>query len=558
MPTNYIDFSTNGDNFQTASLFRPRKYARVGNSVVRSPTQFSLSDLYAPKNIYSPLPQNLSKPPQVAPVLPQQPQEAIGITNTPNVENFVEQGGWQKWNTLEGNQVWMPAQRADKTALQDGDVYTTSDGAKYRWDASLGTWLKIKRVPDPDTGIVKWVIDPEDQPFIGTDALGNKVGQVVSYESLGDIPDDIDTAQGKVTSYTNQLNTYQTQWTNLQQSTLQGALDAIGKGYWTSADFQKKYGNHPVGKAVANTIGQLNSLINNLSSDEDIHSLTNKIKSILASNGWVTSWASVMAKAILGNQDKIATIKDAIDNTKSQLEQARQDLENAKNLESNLPQASGEQQLSDITNWQQQLQDTVDKFRAGDISTNPQDLVNSDNWTERWLGTVLENAQKTGLIVDPFTDANGDLSPEIQNIINTYNENIANAHTQEMKNLRLAAIMRGHSPNDVYYNEALSNWQAGASMEMANNISNLLVNEMQNSYQFISNALADALRASNKATEADMLQNEMSNQWAQALDDYKMKIESLAQEMADTNAAKQGQIITAIIGLVSSILGTVL
>jgi len=554
MASNYIDFSDSGQ-YATASLYRPPKYMRVGNSIVRSPTEFNLSDLYSPKNMYSPLPQALSKPSQVAPVIPNQPQEAIGVTNVPNVENYIQQGGWQKWNTIQGNKVWMPTQRADGTPVQDGDIYTTVDGGKYRWDVNLNTWLKLTRKVDADTGIVKWIIDPEMQPFIGTSRLGDKAGQAVSYESLGKLPEDINTYQGQIDTYSEQLPGYQEQYNKVVSQTVQNVLNAAGYGFWTSDYFNKNYSNTPIGRDIRYVINALNNLIRN--GNYDRKTLAKGIKSIFDKKGFRAS-SYYLAGKILENKETLSSIKDAVDKTQTALLEAKESLAEAQDTKSNLIEgAIGGQDLTNVVNWQPQLEDTIDKFRRGEIEPDIEQLKNG-SWAEQWLGNVMEQAQKTGLLVNPFLDNEGNPSQELQNIMDAYNENIANQHIRTMKNLRLAAIQRGHSPNDVYYNEALSNWQAGASMQIASNISDLLVGEMKDSYEFISNALADALRASNRATEADMLQQQMSNQWAQALDDYKMKIESLAQEMADTEAARQGQIITSIVGLITSILGAVL
>ena len=548
MATNYIDFS-NESQYATSSLFRPPKYMRVGNSVVRSPTEFRLSDLYAPKNIYNPLPQAISKAPQVAPVLPQQPPEAIGVTNTPNVEGYVESGGWQKWNTIQGNEVWMPTKRADGTAIQDGDIYNTADGGKYVWNSKFGTWLKLDRKADPNTGVVTWVISDETQPFIGLGALPDNLrSKVVEYANVGNV----------------NKTAYQTWQTGIQKA--KSDLESLRRDVWANT----YHGLTVPGSDL--TLAPMSSGLIQRRIDidkqiiNDIQIYLNKISAIQRKSrhpgqDLAPIYQEIQQKYGTTDLSHIRRIHlDEVNYLKGKIPEA-DDIWNRLNAPepNKIPAGAqpGYQELSNITDWQTQLQDTIDKFRKGEISTNPEDLKNG-SWAEQWLGDVVEQAQKTGLLVTPFTDENGNLSPEIQNIIDSYNENIANQHMEIMKNLRLAAIQRGHSPNDVYYNEALSNWQAGVSMQIANNISNMLVGEMQNSYQFVSNALADALKASGRATEAEALQTQMENQWAQALDDYKMQIEALSQEMADTEAARQGQVITAIIGLVTSILGAVI
>ncbi len=542
MASNYIDFSNTG-GYATTSLFRPSKYMRVGNSIVRSPTEFNLSELYAPKNIYSPLPQTLSKAPQVAPVLPQQPTSAIPITNTPNVETYAEQDGWQKLNTIEGNTVWMPSKRADQTPIQNGDIYTASDGTKYVYNNN--TWLKLKYVADSKTGQAYYQVD-DLQPFIGSNQIPtNMRGKIVEYVNVGNSP-----------------NLHAAWERNINQA--KANIENLRKGIVNTI-----YNRNPVDFTTGQlSFDKINSAINwSKSAIRDLTALWNQYETATRNRRRQSArniLQTLQARYGVASGVAISSLRHKLLNDIDYLQKAAKSLTDL-NKKLNVPEPTvlktgaqaGFQNLGEVTNWQQQLQDTIDKFRKGEISTNPADLANG-NWAEQWLGKVIGDAQKTGLLVEPFTDANGNLSPEIQNIINTYNENIANAHTEEMKNLRLAAIQRGHSPNDVYYNKTLSNWQAQASMEMANNISNLLVNEMQNSYQFITNALADALKASNKATEADMLQTEMGNQWAQALDNYKQQVQTLAQEMADTNAARQGQIVTAIIGLISSVLGAVI
>lgn len=271
-------------------------------------------------------------------------------------------------------------------------------------------------------------------------------------------------------------------------------------------------------------------------------------------------WAAVEDIAILAEAYGLASSEDIIN------AMVNGDQEFLDNLAMDLEEkaaASTEGDVIDLTgewaggvSWVDDLQRIGQDFSDGNLDFEA--MAQSDNPVERWFADVIGESYNTGLIAGPVVDEEGNINPQVEQWVASYDPELEEQHEQYMKDLRLAALKRNQSSQDVVYNEALANYQTEAAMQVAQQVSGRLMNEMESSFRFIQNAITDALQMAGDQAAAAAFNESMDLEWDRAYQEYQQQLDMLAQEVAATKYRSNANFITGIAGFITSIFGAIL
>jgi len=517
-----------GSVFQ--QIYKKPKYIQIGTTRVYEPMRVNLDRMY--QRYETPVMPEAPTPKTYTPPMPETyvPTVGMGIT-----EQYPEQEGWQKWTSLTGTEIWMPTKREDGTPIQQGDIYTNTAGEKYYWDANLKTWLKLKPEIDAATGTKKWIIDPEAQPFVGTDRLGDLAGKPVTYETPGVSATDIEQVK---TNYEAQVDTI-----------TQKAFDAANLGYWVDGTINLDP-NSPAYKEIQNIVNNVKDYIRNLRfQGKSLEAVTDDIERLLGSYGNYLR-AKMIASGILNNADPLRGLKEQLDYY-TQLE--------------NLPEALGGKEITpqELVSWTEGFQDLLKQIDEGKITylTDEGQLDTSQlrqmGVIGNWFADVLENSYKTGLVAGDIIQYNEqtgqyELAPELQEMerqIGLMNEENKRAFQEFNRQLALNAIASGHSLNSGFYSDYIARGIAEYSANVADQISSVMMNEIQSQYQYIANSLVQGLRDIGAEFDTEAFMAEINNQWDQIQQQFQEQIELLAQQASEIEAQRMGEIMTSALTL---------
>lgn len=525
-----------GNTFQ--QLYRKPKYIQIGTTRVYEPMRVDFSHMYQRYEI--PVMPEAPIPSTYTPPMPQNyvPTVGMGIE-----QQYPEQAGWQKWNTLEGTEVWMPTQKQNGTPVQEGDIYTNDAGEKYYWSANLNSWLKLKLETNPELGSKVWTIDPQLQPFIGTNRLGDYSGRPVAYETIGQSSSDInETIEG----ITQNLNTE-------VDRILYEAFKAAGKEHWwTGNPFPEGSPNY---NELERVKSRLREYLNNMQfQNKSLEQVKDDITNIASDLIGSMTARILMANVIINNSGNLITIKGQLDYYNDLLDEAQE------------TEGLGEAQsiaTGNIITWTEQYQNLLEKLDSGEISyideTGNLDTtqLRQMGMVGNWFADVLENSYKTGLISGDIIQYNPDtgkyeFAPEIQemeNQIGLMNEENKRAFQQFNRQLALNAIASGHSLNSGFYSDYTARGIAEYSANVADQISSVMMNEIQSQYQYIANSLKQGLVDIGVNVDMEQFTADIENQWSQIQQQYQQQVEALAQQAAENSAETMGNIVTSAVAL---------
>jgi len=189
-------------------------------------------------------------------------------------------------------------------------------------------------------------------------------------------------------------------------------------------------------------------------------------------------------------------------------------------------------------------------------------LRDMDNPLGAWYADVLDNSIKTGSLIDDFhiIDDSGNLviNPELTNLVDTALADVGDQYDRMAKNMQLAAIQNGHSINDVFYSTKVADFNANVSMQISQNMSNIMMKEMESGYKYIANSLTNALRSIGRTTEAEAFATQMATAWTDSQESYQEKIDQMAEDLAEQKSTANGQIWTTIITTAAAVIAAVL
>jgi len=204
--------------------------------------------------------------------------------------------------------------------------------------------------------------------------------------------------------------------------------------------------------------------------------------------------------------------------------------------------------------WQENLTGLLDnldrdEFMDDDGEFDIEALRASDNVMADWVADILEDSSLTGMVAGDFMDEAGNLAPELQSLQDFFNNNPDMAAEQQRFSRSLAhnALQSGRSLNSGFYSDFVAGEVARVNAEVAEYTSGVIMKEIQGQYSYIANSFAQTLREAGRATEADMIQSQLSLAYTEMEQAFDQHSQDLSQRIAEQEAARRGQIFTGII-----------
>lgn len=220
--------------------------------------------------------------------------------------------------------------------------------------------------------------------------------------------------------------------------------------------------------------------------------------------------------------------------------------------------------LDTLANYEDTLENLIESLNDGDLTFDPLtgQLTDAEgNIIEgamsTWLSGMMAESYKTGDIAGALyevdEDGNITMSQELQDLMDSYSMLDERTQGEMMEfNRQMAAhsLASGQSLNSGYYSEHVANVMADRSMKVTSTFSEQIGKEMQDQYSFIAESLSDIMKSFMSAEEVEAFNANMATQ-KDAIDEMiRQQSELLAASIAEADAAKTGQIITAIFTLI--------
>lgn len=215
--------------------------------------------------------------------------------------------------------------------------------------------------------------------------------------------------------------------------------------------------------------------------------------------------------------------------------------------------------------WQVGFQDVLDKMSSGEISyIDDNGLFDTTQLREQgamgeWLADMLEESYKTGDLAGDFyeTDEEGNvvLNEDLQGMLDWFSgadETIQKQYEDYNRALARHSIQSGHSINSGYYSEAFAGAVANRAMQVTEQMSTQMMEEMEAQYNYIAKSMEDMLRDMGRDTEAGLFADAMRIQWEQAHQAYVEQARELATQIGETEGAMYGQFFSSLLILIIS------
>jgi len=541
---NYLNELTN----VYTQLYRKPRYTQIGGTRVYEPMRINLDQMYGPRYAPQQLP-GAPTPPTYTPPVPEQPVPTVGMRLG---EEYPEQAGWQKWTTLQGAEAWMP--------VREGDIYTDNLGNKWYYSQSLGKWLQTKWDIDEDLGIRKLIIDPENQPFAGLNQLGNYAGKTLRWEAVGVTPEN------QYEALKSQYETVSENYETTVDDVLLKAFRAQGIEHWITGLNPNIPEDAPIRRTINRIVNNVRNYIANLEfKGKSLEGVIGDLKDIFGKEGWGRSRRSQLAAAILDNSESLVGLKEQIEGLKEPIERLEEQISYFESLpKEDIGQEIG---VGEIKSWSESYQELLEGIESGEITyLNEQgnlDLTQLRNMgiMGNWFADVLENSYKTGVIggnIIQYNEETGEyeLAPELQemeNYIGFQSPEVQEQWREYNRQLALNAIAAGHSLNSGFYSEHAANVIAEYSANVTNQVAQTMMGEIEAQYNYIANSLKQSLVELGVITDGEAFMADMATQWEANQEQYRQQIEALAMEVAETEAARFGDILTSVLTFAAQI-----
>ena len=525
--TDYMSQGNQGDQ-----VFRDNPYVQVGGQQIRTPTSVNLSDMFRTPST----PSGQFDAPAGAQLPPITFDEEVGDVGGIDASDFLANNSeWTRYSGVGGD-YYMP------TAGQPGDFHQGPDGQLYEWREGQG-WVGLEGGAGGDEATqrlneFKGAVSSNTLHITGNIGILNNA--VSSYSSYGTLVDGL---------LTGALNATQAE---AQRSEAYAAA---------KAEIYRKYGNinqrdHP--QEIRQRALDLQQLKQNNARvmdaiegfGEGIRKLTQQASQLgidLSNYDLKTAEGANAVKALI---DQKLIGKDYVD----------------------LLEATGTTISQDFST---QITSMLEGIDSGDLSFFNEngdldiDRLRAGNSAEQWLAQVMDSATGSGFLEDdfmqsvqqvdengvPVVDADGNpvmeevFSEEIQGIMNTMDEEMSQQQQRFMQDLKWSAAQQGFSVKDVVFSEARNQFFDEATAQYANEFAGMLDREMDESYTSMANSFNDLLMTTMGAAKAQAFKDEVERQREQALANYQVQNQVLAEEMAQGKANTKSNVI---IGLVSA------
>lgn len=223
----------------------------------------------------------------------------------------------------------------------------------------------------------------------------------------------------------------------------------------------------------------------------------------------------------------------------------------------------------------QQMEDVLQSINTGELKlTNDEGVLDTTTLRGQgefgnWMADMLENSYKTGALQSDFyqTDEQGNLIrdeqtgkplyvPELQTMIDYITNGTPEDQqrwNQYRRDMAGYALAQGQTLNSGFYQEQLAQDVAMRASQASEQISSMMTKEIGMQYEYIQNSLANALTQMGYLTNEEQFIDAMRTNYAQIQESYREGIEELAQQVAEAEAARRGDIFGAIIGGIANI-----
>lgn len=213
---------------------------------------------------------------------------------------------------------------------------------------------------------------------------------------------------------------------------------------------------------------------------------------------------------------------------------------------------------TDFTNWQDQITDFMGTLDTGDVTYNPDtgqfesDGVATEGWVADWMSEVVGQSYETGGVSgELFTiddDGNIVLAEELQTMSDWFEQNpdVSQDYMEYNRQLAAHAIASGKSLNSGYYSEAAANAVSNYAAQQTDQIAKVMMEDIGSQFDYIANSIAGMMKDIWKGNEMQMFQEAMATQRAALEQEYDQWSQQMAANIAETEAARQGEIMTSI------------
>lgn len=220
---------------------------------------------------------------------------------------------------------------------------------------------------------------------------------------------------------------------------------------------------------------------------------------------------------------------------------------------------TGTELEADFTNWQDQITDFMGTLESGDITYDPDTgtFVDAEGntqtgWVADWMKEVVGQSYETGGISgELFTideDGNIVLAEELQTMSDWFENNpdVQQDYMEYNRQLAAHAIASGKSLNSGYYSEAAADAVSNYAAQQTDQIAQVMMEDIGSQFEYIANSIANMMKDIWKGNQQQMFQEAMATQRAALEQQYDQWTQQMAANVAETNAARQGEIITSI------------
>jgi hypothetical protein len=220
---------------------------------------------------------------------------------------------------------------------------------------------------------------------------------------------------------------------------------------------------------------------------------------------------------------------------------------------------------ADYGSWDTQLTDLVNQIDTGEIGLTDEDgllnldaLRNSSNVMGDWMADTIEKSYDTGIIMGEFfqRDAEGNivLSDDMQQIESYYNDILDDDMKDQYAEFRRTLARQGLASGQVMGGsaiaEAVTNYQTQVGTQVAEQVTTKLQSEMADQYDYIARALDKAVAAGRENMEEGMFYDQVKLEQEAALAAYEQQMKDLGFQVAETEAARVGDIFNGILSFI--------
>ena len=549
------DYMSQGN--QGDQVFRDSPYVQVGGQQIRTPTSVNLSDMFKTPST----PSGQFDTPAGAQLPPITFDEPVGDVGGIDAGDFLESSAeWTKYAGIGGD-YYMP------TAGKTGDFHQGPDGQLYEWREGQG-WVGIEGGAGGDEATqrlneFKGAVSSNTLHITGN--IGILDNAVSSYSSYGTLVDGLksgtlSTAQAEA----QRSEAYAAEKGKIQQAyrdalanySYSGPGQGAGEAYKKFEQQQNQIQQQALQKLKAS----------NAKVENAIEGFGDGIKGL-------TQQASQLG-IDLSNYD-LKTAEDA-NAVKALIDQKLIGKDYVGLLEATRTTIS-QDFSTQITSMLEGI-DTGDLQFFNEDGDLDLDRLRTGNSAEKWLAQTLDSATGSGFLKDdfmqsvqkvdengvPVVDADGNpvmeevFSEEIQGVMNSMDEEMSQQQQRFMQDLKWSAAQQGFSVRDVIFSESFNQYTDEATAQYANEFAGMLDREMDESYTSMANSFNDLLMTTVGAVKAQAFKDEVERQREQALANYQVQNQVLAEEMAQGQANTRSNVIIGLVSAAAAAFGVIL